>query len=98
MKINLWRELEVHQNAFASQKAIFEFFKGYPTNETYSLIDQSRGKSRAGGANNTEACRRGVTRRFHIKAHRLGPITKRTLDFLGRQHESMNNRHEPLCF
>jgi four helix bundle protein len=55
MKIDSWRDLEVYQNAFALQQAIFELSKGWPKNETYSLTDQIRRSSRSVGANVTEA-------------------------------------------
>ena len=54
MKIDSWRDLEVYQNAFALQQAIFEFSKNWPNSETYSLIDQIRRSSRSVGANITE--------------------------------------------
>lgn len=55
MKIDSWRDLEVYQNAFELQQAIFELSKGWPKSETYSLIDQIRRSSRSVGANITEA-------------------------------------------
>jgi four helix bundle protein len=68
--VNSWRELEVYQNAFALQQAVFKESRTWPKEETYSLIDQIRRSSRSVGANIAEAWSK---RRY--PAHFLSKLT-----------------------
>ena len=51
-------ELEVYQLAFESAMRIFDFTKGFPVEERYSLTNQIRRSSRSVCANITEAWRK----------------------------------------
>jgi len=51
-------ELESYRKAFEAAMQLFEFSKGFPKEETYSLTDQSRRSSRSVCANLAEAWRR----------------------------------------
>jgi four helix bundle protein len=51
-------ELEVYQMGFEAAMRIFEVTKGFPKEERYSLVDQTRRSSRAVCANVAEAWRR----------------------------------------
>ncbi len=68
--VNSWRDLDVYGNAFALQQAVFKLSKGWPREESYSLIDQVRRSSRAVGANVAEAW---AKRRY--PAHFLSKLT-----------------------
>jgi four helix bundle protein len=50
-----FRDLVVYQKAKKVSRAIFEISKGFPKEETYSLIDQIRRASRSIGAQIAEA-------------------------------------------
>jgi four helix bundle protein len=50
-----FRDLAVYQKARKVSRAIFEISKGFPKEETYSLIDQIRRASRSVGAQIAEA-------------------------------------------
>jgi four helix bundle protein len=63
-------ELEVYQNAFQLQQAIFSASKRWPRTEDYSLTDQIRRSSRSVGANLAEAW---AKRRY--PAHFLSKLT-----------------------
>lgn len=52
------RQLEVWQRAFAVSMRIFEFTKGFPRQEMYSLTDQVRRSSRSVTVNISEAWRK----------------------------------------
>jgi four helix bundle protein len=58
INIGHFRELEVYQLAMESAMRIFEFSKGFPTEEKYSLTDQIRRSSRSVCANIAEAWRK----------------------------------------
>lgn len=63
-------ELQVYQEAFRLQQAIFRYSKEWPKEETYSLTDQTRRSSRSVGANLAEAW---TKRRY--PAHFLSKLT-----------------------
>lgn len=52
------QDLEVYKKAFTAAMRIFELSKGFPKDETYSLIDQMRRSSRSVCANLAEAWRK----------------------------------------
>lgn len=56
--IRSYRELRVYQNAFESAMKIFGYFKNFPTEEKYSMVDQMRRSSRSVCANIAEAWRK----------------------------------------
>jgi len=70
MKAQYVHELEAYKEAFRLQQEIFEATKGWPKDETYSLIDQVRRSSRSIGANLSEAW---AKRRY--PAHFLSKLT-----------------------
>lgn len=55
MRINSAKELDVYKKAYALSMRIFESFKGWPTEERYSLTDQIRRSSRSVCTNLREA-------------------------------------------
>ena len=55
MKIETYKELRVFQVAFDLANQIFNFSKGFPKDERYSLTDQIRRSSRSICANIAEA-------------------------------------------
>jgi len=57
-KIRVHRDLEVYGMAFEAAMGIFEVWKGFPKEETYSLTDQIRRASRSVCANLAEAWRK----------------------------------------
>lgn len=57
-RIKTHRELEVYQMAFEAAMRIFELTKGFPKEETYSLVDQIRRASRSVCSNIAEAWRK----------------------------------------
>ncbi len=63
-------ELEVYQEAFRLQQAIYTCTKEWPKEETYALTDQIRRSSRSAGANLAEAW---AKRRY--PAHFLSKLT-----------------------
>lgn len=87
MKINHWRELDVYQQAFSLQQAIFRHSRGWPRDEKFSLIDQIRRSSRSIGASISEAW---AKRRY--PAHFLNKLTdsdaelQETLHWLDTAH------------
>jgi four helix bundle protein len=56
--MGLLGDLIVYQKSFALAMEIFEFTKGFPKEETYSLTDQIRRSSRSVCANLAEAYRK----------------------------------------
>jgi len=58
MKIQQHTELDVYKKAFDAAMLIFELFKQFPREETYSLTDQIRRSSRSVCANLAEAWRK----------------------------------------
>jgi len=52
------KELKVYQKAFSNAMEIFQLTKGFPKEETYSLISQIRRSSRSVNGNIAEAFRR----------------------------------------
>lgn len=52
------RDLEVYRRAFSAAMSIFEFTKGFPPEERYSLTDQMRRSSRSVCSNIAEAWRK----------------------------------------
>lgn len=70
MKAQYVHELVAYKEAFQLQQEIFEETKGWPKDETYSLIDQVRRSSRSVGANLSEAWSK---RRY--PAHFLSKLT-----------------------
>ncbi len=56
--IRVHRDLEVYRMAFEAAMRVFEFSKGFPVEERYSLTDQIRRSSRSVAANLAEAWRR----------------------------------------
>ncbi len=52
------RDLEVYKTAFDVTMEIYDITKGFPREETYSLIDQMRRSSRSVCANLSEAWRK----------------------------------------
>lgn len=69
-KVNRVRELEVYEDAFALQQAIFGETTRFQKEERYSLVDQIRRSSRSIGANLSEAW---AKRRY--PAHFLSKLT-----------------------
>lgn len=69
-KADTVRDLEVYKAAFGLQQEIFEVSRGFPREETYSLVDQVRRSSRSIGANLSEAW---AKRRY--PAHFLSKLT-----------------------
>ena len=68
MKIYRVEELETYQLAFELQQLIFEATKGWPREESYSLIDQIRRASRSVGSSICEAwSKREYPAHFHSK-------------------------------
>jgi four helix bundle protein len=57
-RINNFKELRVYQSALISAMEIFKFTKSFPSEEKYSLTDQSRRCSRSVCANIAEAWRK----------------------------------------
>jgi len=57
-RIKSVRDLEVYQLGFDTAKEIFEISKGFPKEETYSLIDQIRRSSRSVCTNLSEGWRK----------------------------------------
>jgi len=57
-KIRSHKNLIIYQKAFDAAMEIFQLTKGFPKEETYSLIDQIRRSSRSVAANLAEAFRR----------------------------------------
>ena len=58
MIIKHFRDLEVYKKAFAAAMKIYEVSKGFPKDETYSLIDQMRRSSRSVCSNLAESWRK----------------------------------------
>lgn len=58
MKIKHFRDLEVYKKAFEAAMKIYEISKGFPKEETYSLIDQIRRSSRSVCSNLAESWRK----------------------------------------
>ncbi|MDD5009054.1 MAG: four helix bundle protein [Syntrophorhabdaceae bacterium] len=58
MIIKHFRDLEVYKKAFAAVMKIYEVSKGFPKDETYSLIDQMRRSSRSVCSNLAESWRK----------------------------------------
>ena len=56
--IRHFRELRVYQNAMDAAMRIFELTKAFPTEEKYSMVDQTRRSSRSVCANLAEAWRK----------------------------------------
>jgi four helix bundle protein len=56
--IKHFRDLEVYKKAFAAAMKIYEVSKGFPKDETYSLIDQMRRSSRSVCSNLAESWRK----------------------------------------
>lgn len=65
-----FRDLEVYQESFRFQQAVFEISKQFPAEERYSLTDQIRRSSRSIGANIAESW---AKRRY--PAHFLSKLT-----------------------
>lgn len=57
-RIRVHRDLEVYQMAFEAAMRIFDLTKGFPREETYSLVDQIRRSSRSVCSNIAEAWRK----------------------------------------
>lgn len=57
-KITRHQDLEVYKKAFEAAMEIFELSKGFPKEETFSLIDQIRRSSRSVCSNIAEAWRK----------------------------------------
>ena len=76
-----YRDLEVYQEAFRLQQAIFTMSKGLPAEERFSLTDQIRRSSRSVGANLAESWSK---RRY--PAHFLSKLT----DADGELQETMH--------
>lgn len=53
-----FRDLEVYETAFNGAMKIFEFTKGFPVEERYSLVDQIRRSSRSVCSNLAEGWRK----------------------------------------
>jgi four helix bundle protein len=68
--IKSYRDLRAYKAAFDLQQEIFKLSKGWPKEETFSLIDQVRRSSRSIGANMAEAW---AKRRY--PAHFLSKLT-----------------------
>ena len=58
MKIRTHKELDVYKMAFQASMEIFNFTKGFPKDERFSLSDQIRRSSRSVCANLAEAFRK----------------------------------------
>ena len=58
MKIESHEDLLVYQRAFEAAMQVFAWSKGFPREETYSLIDQIRRSSRSVCGNISEAWRK----------------------------------------
>jgi len=58
LKIKHFRDLEVYKKAFEAAMKIYEISKGFPKEETYSLIDQIRRSSRSVCSNLAESWRK----------------------------------------
>jgi four helix bundle protein len=57
-EIKTHRDLDVYQMAFEAAMRIFELTRGFPKEETYSLVDQIRRSSRSVCSNIAEAWRK----------------------------------------
>lgn len=79
MRARSHEELEVYQRAVRLQQEIFEESRGWPRDETYSLIDQIRRSSRSIGSNLAE----GWAKRRYL-AH----FTSKLTDSDGEQMET----------
>ena len=72
-KVEVHCDLQVYRKAFEAAMSLFEWSKGLPKEETYSLRDQVRRSSRSICANLAEAWRkRRYEAAFISKLQRLG--------------------------
>jgi four helix bundle protein len=55
MIVKRFEDLNVYQQALSIQREVFQYTKGFPKDERYSLTDQIRRSSRSVGANIAEA-------------------------------------------
>jgi four helix bundle protein len=76
-----FRDLAVYQKARKVSRAIFEIFKGFPKEETYSLTDQMRRASRSIGAQIAEAW---AKRRY--ERHFVSKLTDADAEQMETQH------------
>lgn len=81
MYVKNFRELEVYILAKKLSKDIFEITRGFPKEETYSLIDQIRRSSRSIGAQIAEAW---AKRRY--EKHFISKLTDADGEQLETQH------------
>ncbi len=87
-KIRSYKDLRVYQNAMEVGMEIFEFTKGFPPEEKYSMVDQMRRSSRSVCTNIAEAWRKRRYRAAFIAkmsdAESEACETQVWIDFAGR--------------
>lgn len=76
-----FEELDIYREAYALQQEIFEFSRGWPKEERYSLTDQIRRASRSIGANLAEAW---AKRRY--AAHFVSKLTDADAEQMETRH------------